>query len=225
MPRAWHRTPKKCAPLRTPLKDAKSIMGREVHSLEDIQAAYNLNFEGEHERLMLVPFTTSELEWAAEYGIVLTLRIHSAHRMERLFPESIAIAREVREACRDEVQSVPRQINWHLVMRPLSEGEENRALKMRPQTLALPAEPAGLAVLLAMTYADLKINGGSLIPEMSARYTRAVIESKEGVRLRRVIVNGPGQMSGGPGIRVMTSYAHSAVRPALAWRPQIFGST
>jgi hypothetical protein len=222
MPQMWRR-PKfreSNSTENTPVADALSIMGTRMHAPSDIQSVYHMSDDllTLHPELTMVGFSRAELEWAAAHGIMLTPRIHSAHRMARNFPKDISIAEEVKTACGDDLRRVPRPTCWHLVMRPSDQSDEDRALEEKPKSLALPVEPPSLSVFLAMAYADLKISGIPLLPGVSARYTREVISTRTGIRLRRVIVNG-GVLEQ-PLIRVMTSHAHAPIRPALAWKPR-----
>jgi hypothetical protein len=222
MPRTW-RCPKfqeSSSTENTPVADALSIMHTKMHAPSDIQSVYHMSGDllTLYPELTLVGFSRAVLEWAAEYGIMLTPRIHSVHRMARNFPKEISIADEIRNACGKEVRKVPRIVRWHLVMRPSNQLDEDRALQRKPKSLDLPVEPSSLSAFVAMAYADLKIYGIPLMPALSARYTRETITTASGIRLRRVIVNGGGADQSA--IRVMTSHAHAPIRPALAWKPR-----
>ncbi len=208
--------------LHTPLADAEHIMGDNIHRVQEVRYAlrHDDDFAEQNAHLTVVPFTTEELEWASEHGVILTIHSRSVQRLLQVTRGTVSFPHGVLSDAEKIMCHRPKQAGWHLFLRTRPAHQEDLVLRSRPKSLVSREHIPSLDLALSATTVDLLVRNHLPPPHTGPRLTASVIKNADGSVAKRILVQG-GVIGDRP-IAVAASQSHAEHPPCVAWKPHPF---
>lgn len=202
----------------TPLHEAERIMGASMmHKVRDVSSAFDhpWDFLKQNEHLLKVPYTVSELEWAAQSGVVLSLHSVGVRRLARIMGK-MDVSAELLHLCRENDIKSPRHPYWRLVLRPVLRGAEIHTVRNQPEKMRRRQVTAPLGVAASTMCLDFAMHG--LLPD-GLRLTGTTVP-QFGTAEHCILVGNGGHRTSVRPLRVVTGRSDAShYPPMMMWKP------